>query len=219
MKRFADEAGIALDLTILEQSNYVGGRSTTICAFANDTTPTEPCVPIEIGASIFVEANQILFEAVKTFNLTLESTQRDGPSEAETLGIFDGQRFIFTQVTDGSRWRIWWGSAKILWRYGVSPIRTLRLMQNTIRTFLQMYAEPVFPWKEGLTAAVTDVGLLDATSVTGSQLLSDNGVSEPFAQEIVQAGTRVNYAQNLTGISGLITMVSIAGDGKAQGEK
>lgn len=161
-----------------------------------------------------MEANRILFEAVKTFNLSLDQDSSDDKPKRETLGIFDGQRLIFTQVIGGSKFWMWWSSAKTLWRYGISPIRTLKLMRKTISTFLQMYDEPVFPWKDGLTAAATDVGLLDITSVTGSQILSKNGVSELFTREIVQAGTRVNYAQNVTGISGLTAMVSIAGDGR-----
>lgn len=47
--------------------------------------------PVELGASIFVEANKHLFRAVQEFNLSLTSF---GEDDGE-LGIWDGSRFQF----------------------------------------------------------------------------------------------------------------------------
>lgn len=52
----------------------------------NDATLT----PLELGASIFVDANKNLMRASKEFNLTLTAFEED---DAVT-GIWDGQNFV-----------------------------------------------------------------------------------------------------------------------------
>lgn len=49
-----------------------------------------------------------------------------------------------------------------------------------------MYERPIFPWKS-LNEAVQEVGLTEVTGVTGEQFLKEKGVSDKFAEEIVQA--------------------------------
>ena len=69
-------------------------------------------------------------------------------------------------------------------------------MKATTAKFFKMYDEPAFPFRS-LTQVVQDVGLLDVVATTGEQYIADNGITGPFAHDIVQASTRVNYAQNL----------------------
>lgn len=190
-------------MTIFEKNSYIGGRSTTVHAY-NDSS-----LPIELGASVFVEINKILVDAVEAFNLSTSSfnTKSDdipGPA----LGIWDGKTFIFTQENE----RGWWDTAKLFYRYGLSPVRTLNLMKATIGKFLKMYEEPVFPFAS-LTQAAQDVGLLAATAATGEAFLRENSISNLFGREIIQASTRVNYAQNIDNFHGLETMVCMAANG------
>jgi len=190
-------------VTIFEKESYVGGRSTTVHAY-NDSS-----LPIELGASVFVEINKILVDAVEAFNLStsfFNTKSEDIPGPA--LGIWDGKTFIFTQQNE----RGWWDTAKLFYRYGLSPVRTLNLMKATIGKFLKMYEEPVFPFAS-LTQAAQDVGLLAATSATGEAFLRENSISSLFGREIIQASTRVNYAQNIDNFHGLETMVCMAANG------
>lgn len=143
----------------------------------------------------------------------MSSQTRGLEDEEQSLGVFDGQRFVFIQTMSEGKLNYWWNTVKILWKYGISPFRTLRLMRSTVDSFLKMYDEPIFPWKEGLSEAVAAVGLLNATASTGRQYLHANGIADAFAKDIVQASTRVNYAQNLGYIHGLETMVCMATDG------
>lgn len=58
------------------------------------------------------------------------------------------------------------------------------------------------------------MGLLPAaTNVSGEDYLRAHGVGEKFAREVVQAATRVNYAQNLRWIHGVEAMVCLAAEG------
>jgi len=120
---------------------------------------------------------------------------------------YDGQNFIFRQPYDTT----WWNNLAILWKYGLTPIRTKQLMKQTIGKFLQLYRAPLFPFRS-LTEAAEKTDLLQATAHTGEQFLDSHGVGGKFATDLVQASTRVNYAQNLGIIHGLETMVCMATD-------
>ncbi|KAL4962405.1 putative prenylcysteine lyase [Aspergillus stella-maris] len=202
LRKHADSVGIPVNITVFERAPYVGGRSTTVNVF------DDPAYPIELGASIFVKVNYNLVNASRELGLNVRGASYERPMEAETLGVWDGKDFVFVMEDSGS----WWTIAKLLWRYGLAPIRTRNLMQTTVNKFLQLYNEPLFPFKS-LTAAAEAVGLLDATSTPGATFLEKNSVSLRFSREVIQASTRVNYGQNLPLIHGLESMVCMATDG------
>lgn len=165
----------------------------------------------ELGASIFVEVNRILVEAVKVFNLTTSSfgAQARSKSSAPSLGIWNGEEFVVTLSPSGPSW---WDTARLLWKYGLSPVRTRSLMKATVGKFLKLYDAPWFPF-DSLESFARSVELRDTIGQSGATLLAGNGVGLPFARDIVQASTRVNYASNLDFIHGLETMVCMATDG------
>jgi prenylcysteine oxidase/farnesylcysteine lyase len=137
---------------------------------------------VELGASIFVEINHILLNATTRYNLSktsFASPITSGP----LLGIFNGESFVFTQ--NAGTWG-YWDIAKLIWRYGLSPIKTQRLMKSVVGRFLEMYDAPSFPFAS-LTQEVYARGLKDVVAVTGEQWLSENGISDGFAKEVVQA--------------------------------
>lgn len=204
---------------MFERSSYVGGRSRTVNAY------DDPLSPVELGASIFVEVNEILKNASELFHLKPRKSESE---DTEILGIWDGSKFVYTQKDSG--W-YWFDVAKLIWKYGLAPIRTQRLMKTIVGRFRQLYGHPYFPFRS-LSAAAVDLDLVSVTSITGEQLLSANSVGgpnselrillipsqigSPFATDIVQASTRVNYGQNLGLIHGLETMVCMAIEGAMQ---
>lgn len=193
-----------MNITVFERSSYVGGRSTTVDAY------DDPAHPVELGASIFVSVNEILMNATKEFGLDLKPLSDE--EEHETIGIWNGEMFVLLQTSGG--WE-WWNNAKMLWKYGMSPIRANKLMKATVGKFLKLYQEPFFPFRS-LSERVVELDLVSATAVTGDELLASNSVYPPFTTDIIQAFTRVNYLQNLGVIHGLETMVSMATDGATQ---
>jgi prenylcysteine oxidase/farnesylcysteine lyase len=150
-------------------------------------------VPVELGGSIFVSVNHILVSAAKTFNLSTSALENKYTAQdIPELGIWNGREFVVvTRSEDG-----WWEKAKLLWRYGLAPIKTNSLMKSTVAKFLRMYEEPVFPWKS-LSEVVETVGLLETTGVTGEQYLKANGIGEKFSKEIIQA----RYVSVFTGLA------------------
>ncbi|KAI9929231.1 hypothetical protein ASPWEDRAFT_149847 [Aspergillus wentii DTO 134E9] len=203
LRKYADALQVPVNITVFERESYVGGRSTTVDVF------DDPAYPVELGASIFVDVNYNLVNASKELGLLASSASRARPMESEdTIGIWDGEQFVFVLQDTYS----WWNIGKLLWKYGLAPIRAQNLMKSTVNKFLQLYKEPVFPFKS-LSDAAAAVGLLDVTASHGDAFLEKNNVSPDFARDIIQASTRVNYGQNLALIHGLESMVCLATDG------
>ncbi|PPJ57667.1 hypothetical protein CBER1_00079 [Cercospora berteroae] len=219
LSQYAHDASIPINITIFEFNSYIGGRSTTVTAYNLTTTELDSLTSphhysTELGASIFVAVNHILVSAVKTFNLSTSDDDHDNPKGhlGQEVGIWDGNTFVLQ--LDTSLFNGYWTIAKLLFRYGLAPIRTYRLTKSVISKFLKIYDSPIFPF-ESLTAAAQSVGLSAVTAATGEQYLRENGISAAFAREVVQASTRVNYAQNLEYIHGLEAMVCMATEGGA----
>ncbi|PIA97573.1 Farnesylcysteine lyase [Cercospora beticola] len=219
LSQYAHNASLPINITIFESNSYIGGRSTTVTAYNLTTTELDALssphhYSTELGASIFVAVNHILVNAVETFNLSTSDDDLDNPKGhlGQEVGIWDGNTFVLQ--LDTSLFNGYWTIAKLLFRYGLAPIRTYRLTKSVISKFLKIYDAPIFPF-ESLTAAAQSVGLSAVTAATGEQYLRENGISAAFAREVVQASTRVNYAQNLEYIHGLEAMVCMATEGGA----
>ncbi|RDL31928.1 Uncharacterized protein BP5553_09330 [Venustampulla echinocandica] len=203
LQQFASQARVPVDITVFERSSYVGGRSTTVNAYG------DPLEPVELGASIFVDVNTILKNTTEKLGLKIRHSDT---GDGGLLGIWNGVEFVYTQKDSG--WQ-WWDIAKLLWKYGLAPIRTQRLMKSTVGRFMKLYEPPFFPFRS-LSERAMDLDLTSVTSVTGEQLLKENSIAPAFSTDIIQASTRVNYGQNLNLIHGLETMVCMAIEGAMQ---
>ena len=133
----------------------------------------DPLTPVELGASIFIEANHILFNATRAFN---PATDDPGTNEDGDLAIWDGYHFRYRQ-SGGSLG--WWELAKLFWKYGTAPYYTKKLTDQTIATFLRLYDEPNFPFRS-LSERAYELGLTKITGVTGEQFLAENKVRHVF---------------------------------------
>lgn len=214
LAQFANEADLQLklDITVFDTNSIVGGRTTTVNVL------DIPDQQVELGASIFVEINHILFNATQNFGLTPNRRIYESTGAKYDLGVWDGTSFVFTTIAhedgdDGLSGRLsgWWDIAKLLWKYGLSPIRLQSLQKDIIGRFLRLY-DDYFPFPD-LTAAAEEANLLDATGTIGYDFLNAAGAAGSFASDIVQASTRVNYAQNLGAIHGLEALVCMSTDG------
>ncbi|KAK5057825.1 hypothetical protein LTR84_011826 [Exophiala bonariae] len=217
LNQFFESAGYdtAVEITIFDSNTYIGGRTTTVNAFDDKN------YPVELGASIFVKINHILYNATRDFGLSTAAKIYQAADDAKyDLGIWDGTDFVYKAESDEddedggnkSSWRGWWDIAKLLWKYGLAPIKTQRATKTAVGKFLEFYNEPWFPFTS-LQDVVHRSGLVDYTNTTGRDLLSQLGVGDLFTREIIQASTRVNYASNLGSIHGLETLVCMAIEG------
>ncbi|OAL38728.1 hypothetical protein AYO20_01934 [Fonsecaea nubica] len=200
-----------IHITVFDSNPYIGGRATTVNAL-NDSR-----YPVELGASIFVKINHILYNATRDFGLaSVVKIYESAPDSKYELGIWDGKDFVFKAERDDDEdrgsWRGWWDIAKLLWKYGLAPIRTRQATKKAVGEFLKFYDEPIFPFRS-IAEAVGATGLDAYTGLTGKEVLQNAKVGDLFSREIIQASTRVNYASNLGGIHGLETLVCMAIEG------
>lgn len=154
-----------VNITIFEKSPRIGGRTLTVNALG------DPLEPTELGASIFVEVNSILYSAVDEFGLKFKDVGNvDGD-----LGIWDGETFRYHQSHTTSKW---WTYAKLFWKYGLAPYKTQKLVHGVVARFLEMYKAPHFPFRS-LTQKAEELELTKLTGMTGNQFLEESGVSNP----------------------------------------
>lgn len=178
-------------MSIFESSSYIGGRTTTIDVLGET---------IELGASIFVDVNRNLKNAVKDFDLTIDDSNSGLDKAEDSLAIWNGSNFVYTD--SGSSY---WSLAKLVWKYGLAPYRAKKHVDSVINKFLKVYEQ--IPNRSLYNLAASSE-LLAFTNITGSESYADFGVSPAFYHEIINAATRVNYAQEITKLHGLMSAVS-----------
>lgn len=59
LRKYANESGIPINVTVFEKTGRIGGRTLTVNVY------DDPIEPIELGASIFVDVNYILSNATR----------------------------------------------------------------------------------------------------------------------------------------------------------
>ncbi|KAH0838635.1 FAD/NAD(P)-binding domain-containing protein [Lanmaoa asiatica] len=194
---------IDVEVDVYERESYIGGRSTTVHPYGDPAY-----APIELGASIFVDANKNLMRASKEFNLSLN----DFGDEFSDMGIWDGSKFVLV-MDDSSYYKSWWTTLKILWRYGYNaPVKTQKLVQNLISQFVGLYTAESPRW-DNVADLATTLEWAESANSTCIDYLNASGISELFAQEMVGASTRVNYGQDVGKIHALGCMTSMAAAG------
>ncbi|KAG5949616.1 hypothetical protein E4U53_005819 [Claviceps sorghi] len=201
LHKYAEEEGLLLNVTLFEKTDHIGGRTLTVSPF------NDPQLRVELGASIFIKDNLIMYNASQRFGLNLSEPKSS--ESTDYTAIWDGETFVF-RSEKGEPW--WWSAAKLFLKYGLAPYRAMQLVKRSVGTFLQLYQEPYFPFRS-LTQRAFELGLLRLTGFTGEQFLQENKINGDFVRELMQSATRVNYASNMPFIHGLLAMVSFATEG------
>ncbi|KAI0318721.1 FAD/NAD-P-binding domain-containing protein [Amylostereum chailletii] len=197
--------GLDVDIDIYERSDYIGGRSTTVYPYGNASF-----APIELGASIFVPGNKNMWRASEEFNLTRANWEGE---DSGLMGIWDGQAFVLTQGTVGGTVGSWFDTVKVLWRYGFSaPHKAQTLVKTMVDKFQELYHPNAIRWSN-ISALSEAFDWSEQVSQTGSEYFQSKGVPKLFITELIEAATRVNYAQDVDTIHGLESAVSLAANG------
>jgi len=198
--------GLDVEVDIYDRNSYIGGRSTTVYPY-NDSSYE----PVELGASIFVEINRNLWRASNEFNFSRYGFE----DEQSELGLWNGESFVFTQGSTGGTIGSWLDSLKALWRYGYfAPTNALKLVRRMTDKFVLLYT-PETPHWENITNIIDVFNWDELVSQTGAEYFTSNGVSKLFTNELIEAATRVNYAQDVDSIHALEAAASLATTGAA----
>ncbi|KAH9075769.1 FAD/NAD-P-binding domain-containing protein [Lactarius deliciosus] len=199
-----ERSGLDIEIDIYERNDYIGGRSTTVYPY-NDTAYE----PVELGASIFVDVNQNLQRATREFNFSLYGFEDDDGD----MGIWDGEQFLYTTGSKTGIFGSWLDNIKFLWRYGYrSAKRMQELVQSTLDVFATLYNSDAPQWSS-IEELKNALNWTELVSLTGAEYFLNHGVSQRLITELIEAGTRVNYAQNVDELHSLATACSLAADG------
>ncbi|GMG55872.1 unnamed protein product [Ambrosiozyma monospora] len=204
LKKFA---GDNVNITIFEQNDHVGGRSTTLELDGRS---------IELGASIFVKDNTILFQALDEFNLstTADHDDKDGHGDINDddddggLGIWNGTGFEYIAF---KKCKIpYAGMIKFLFHFGARGVfKTEKIRRNAVKDLRMFYDDEVnFPFEDVQFSEL----LLSHVNETGGELLDSVPVSSQY-KSFIQAALRGTYAQTLDQIHGLGTLVGLSTSG------
>lgn len=150
---------------MFEKTDRIGGRTLTVPVY-NDATQ-----PIELGASIFVKINQIMYNSSQLFGLPTSEPHK--LENGDVTAIWNGKEFVF-ETSEGTWWV--WDTAKLFWKYGLAPYRAIKLVNGAVGLFTKLYEPPYFPFPS-LTKRVVELGLAEITGATGEQVLAKNNVS------------------------------------------
>ncbi|KAI3683231.1 hypothetical protein L1987_83731 [Smallanthus sonchifolius] len=195
-------------IRMFERHPVVGGRMATV-TIAGET--------FEAGASILHPKNYHALNFTHMLNLKVK-----GPSASESsfsLGIWDGQKFLFKTIDSDSKNQIVQyfislaNSIRMLFRYGVSLLKMNNFVEVTVDNFLKYYeseeSRPIFSNVEDM---LKWADLYNLTTHTLEEELVGLKFSPLLIQELITVITRINYGQSVR-ISGLAGAVSLAGSG------
>jgi len=88
-------------------------------------------------------------------------------------------------------------------------------VSDLVDTFVKLYT-PEFAHWDSLSSLVDALGFTEITSNTAAQWFDSLGIYGKFTREMIEAATRVNYAQDVTAIHGLGGAISMAANGAYQ---
>ncbi|KAI8368233.1 Prenylcysteine lyase [Radiomyces spectabilis] len=195
-------------MDIYERHDYLGGRSTVV------TVKDDPALGvIELGASIFIEDNYNLMNATEKFGLKLKVLTED--DNGRGLGLWNGEEFIFEETGN-----YYWDVAKIIWRYGLSPMKLKRLVPIIIENFKAIYDNDATPFRD-IPTVLERLNMEHLINATAAEYLEDGqNFDQRFVREIVQTATRANYGQDvhlLHAFGALVSMAAAKGAWSVQG--
>ncbi|CAO3587125.1 unnamed protein product [Absidia cylindrospora] len=192
-------SSLPLHITVYEKEDRVGGRSMTIPIKGDPTLGH-----IELGASIFVSVNYNMMNASEKFGLPLKHL-----TEETKLGIWNGESFLFEET--GNQY---WDAAKMLWRYGMAPLRFPNHLRSILDKFLTVYdIDDRHKAFTALPEILDQLNLKALVNQSGSDHLNDM-FGSIFVHELVQSASRGNYGQDVDYLHAFAALVSMsAGSG------
>lgn len=180
------------EIVVIDREGHVGGRTTTVYPHGD-----ERLQPVELGASIFVDANRHMVKAARRFSLPLV----DPDFGDAGVGIWDGQQMLFSTSNSKSRVAGWWDTLSALKRYGpMAPYRSGQAVKGLLKKFDQLY-NPLWLQEQGAARSVEEfaerVGLgKEMTTRRGDEWATGAaGISERWMSEIMEGSTRCNVSR------------------------
>eukprot|EP00127_Corallochytrium_limacisporum_P001201 Clim_evm36s44 gene=Clim_evmTU36s44 len=180
------------EVHVFERNDRLGGR---VMEFDFEG------VQVEAGASIVASVNELFGNY--TEELGLKKAPPFGPDK-ELFAVWDGADFRFEESESS-----WWTDAKIVVRYGFTPLYVQRDVPKVATKFAKFY--DMMPMTD-VMQALDDAELTSLSDESMEMYRKERKWDSRFFDEIVVGITRTNYMQGLT-MSALGAMVALCGSG------
>lgn len=218
LRKYSPSSTPSTKIRVFERNGRVGGRIATVTV-AGET--------FEAGASILHPKNLHTVDYVKILKLKVK--EPTASEDSLSLGIWDGNKFVFKTVSPLSSTVplidkllklpfvntlvSFVNSALMFVRYGFSLFKMQNFVEIAVDKFVKYYEDPGSrPIFETVDEMLQWAGLYNLTTRTLRDELVDAGLSTSLINELVTVITRINYGQSVS-MSGLGGVVSLAGSG------
>ncbi|KAJ6653265.1 hypothetical protein lerEdw1_009429 [Lerista edwardsae] len=159
-----------------------GGRLATLNMHGQD---------YEVGGDIIHPKNLHMKRFAEELGL---STLKSG---AGLLGVYSGEEVVFKESSCDL-----WTIVKLLWRYGLDPLRIYAWVQGNLSSFMRIYhhqsRDLAFSTNEGLLYSIGGDKFLQMLNQSMGENLKKDRYSQKFIRELVTPVTRFNYGQGAT---------------------
>ncbi|KAI9801271.1 MAG: hypothetical protein M1833_002841 [Piccolia ochrophora] len=190
-----ENSNFEVKVDVLEQAWTVGGRVKT--EYYNGV----PNDDFDVAAATFSRNSETLLAAANKLGLKVKDTcyicpprNEFGPDNHGSLG----------RLTESlSRW---WRLTKSIWHHGQSPMRARSLgnhLENQLKDPRKLTSLPF----KNLTRFAEERDLIKLTNLTGDDYLRSHGVDPNYTAAIIQANIRNRYAQDISQLHGLQTLL------------
>jgi prenylcysteine oxidase / farnesylcysteine lyase len=195
--------GSRISISVFERDGRVGGRM--------EHRPFAGTV-VETGGTLIHSSNHHVTAMMAEVGLGQTSPQDREGDEGSTAGIFDGRGITFRSSKNLAL-----SGAKMLFRYGLSPVRTGRAVKEQVDRWARIYelqhAGKSYQTPEEMFAAL---GLIELCREPSPAFFRRNGIGGLFVSEFVDGISRNNYGQGST-LHAFANVISLAGAGFAGG--
>lgn len=157
---------------------------------------------IDFGASFFIKENKLIFTLVN--ELQIES--KPSPDD-RSIGFVSGRKISF-QLGSSKFVNI----AKVIWRYGLTPIKLNYYLGKELTKFLTIYnhleQKTVFT---GLSEMLKKIELEGLVSVTIEDYLRELGASDLYIEEFINGFIAGIYNQHkeINGFAGFVNLIGV----------
>jgi glycine/D-amino acid oxidase-like deaminating enzyme len=187
-----------LDIAVYETNFQAGGRmnSTWVDNGAESYTGF-----VETGAQVFSTDDLCIQDAVD--GAGLRQQVKLPWWQSRSTGVWNGRELILRRHWD-LKSRTWQDFLRDTWRYGSSPYRFRRLLEDKLPQFRELYKENSY--NPNLLDVIQQLSLEAESNHSAISYLLKNGISAEFLREIVQPTARALYTHNLGDLSALVAM-------------
>lgn len=184
-----------IKVDMFEKESRVGGRVYSIDVEGK---------PENMGASFFIKENQLIYDLIKELNVPHEEAI---DTEEMTVGVFRNRTMLFQT---GS-WKLI-NLVKVLWRYGLAPIRAKWVLDANLKKFFKIYDHLRNKTEtfENLGEFLDIIHLRHLLGIDMEDYFTQNSISQKYTEELFNGMIAGIYNQNKE-INAFASFVTLAG--------